>query len=135
MPRTARKKSESGVYYIVLRSNEKPLFRFPADRKRFLSILNNDTLSDATEIFAKNLSEHAVHLVLKEGLSGITTNLMRLCSRYGAYYFAGENADEQINKAQKNRLFYGRFYSAPLETPDEILKAIEKVAVIKENIN
>ncbi|MCL2061215.1 MAG: hypothetical protein FWH03_01130 [Firmicutes bacterium] len=115
MARTKRSKAASGVYYVLLRTKTRSLFETKTDYDTFLALLKNEKTRDAAEIFAYCLFSHEAHLVVKEGLSGLSTGVMRLCSRYGAYY----NDTHQTC----GRLFYGRFQSKPLEETDEILNA------------
>ena len=119
MARAARKRAESGVYFVLLRSVNRSLFCGEKEEAAFLDALSLEKTRDFCEIYAYFLSGNKAYLVVKEGLSGISTNIPRVCSSYASY----------VNKArnQKGKLFYGRFLSEPLETPGEILEATRAI--------
>lgn len=115
MARKARIRALSGVYYIRLDSVS-PLFLFEDDYPYFINLLKSEKENDFIEVYAYCLIEDSAHLVVKEGLSGISGNLMRVKSRYAAYY---------NSKYSKNGpLFKGRFFSVPLEENADIIKYV-----------
>lgn len=91
------------------------MFAEDADGEQFLKLLESEKNHDLTEIFAYCLFNRAAHLVVKEGLCGLTAVVMRLSRAYANYY------NKKYNLSGK--LFYGRFLSEPLETPETILDA------------
>ncbi len=119
MARTARVKSTSGTYHVLLRSKDEPLFCDEADATEFLQILLKEKTGDFAEIYSYCIFEHYVHLVIKEGLSSISKNIMRLCSLYGKYY----NAKYGL----QGRLFRDRFKSEPLDEMNDILECTRYV--------
>ncbi len=116
MARSPRQTAQSGIYHIVLRPNGiRALFPVDADAEKVIELLAAEQERDAAEIFAYCLLDTAAHLVYKEGISGITANMMRLARNYANY------CNQKYN--QTGKLFYGRFGSEPLETPAMILDA------------
>ena len=70
MARKAREKSESGMYHVVLKGNDKLLFAEDDDYRYFLSLLSKTAERDYLETYAYCLFSEIAHLVLKEGLRG-----------------------------------------------------------------
>lgn len=118
MARKARVRSASGIYRILLRS-DKFIFEGDKDAEAFLSFLMRQKDEDFTEIYAYCLLNHEIHLVVKEGLKGISSDIMKICSRYVAYYNESNGAD--------GPLFRGRFVSFPLDDDAAVLNAVRYV--------
>lgn len=120
MARQARQRAESGVYYVLLRSKGNEII-FPSDSEAvlFLNCLKEEREKDFTEVYAYCLFNDAVHLVIKEGLSGISRNIMRISSTYVSAL------NERYERS--GPLFYDRFYSEPLEEDRDILLATRLV--------
>lgn len=67
MPRTARKKSKSGIYHIVLRGiNRQTIFEEEEDKVKFLEILKDYKEKSRYKIYAYCLMGNHIHLLLKE---------------------------------------------------------------------
>ncbi len=68
MPRSARKKSSSGIYHIVLRGiNKQRIFEDDEDSLYFLEKLKTYKDISSFEIYAYCLMSNHVHLLMKEG--------------------------------------------------------------------
>ena len=66
MPRQARKKSNSGIYHIMLREiNGQQLFADSDDYEKFLEIFKDCKAISEFEIFAYCLMGNHIHLLLK----------------------------------------------------------------------
>ena len=64
MPRHARKKSESGIYHIMLRGiNRQVIFEDEEDNLKFLETLKNYKAISEYKIFAYCLMSNHVHLL------------------------------------------------------------------------
>ncbi len=118
MARKARVRAESGVYYVRLDSFA-PLFLHESDNLTVKDLLFYEKENDFIEVYAFCFIENCIHIVLKEGLSGISGNIMRIKSKFAAYY------NSKYNKS--GALFKGRFYSLPLEDGSAVLKAVRFV--------
>ena len=67
MSRTAREKSESGIYHVMLRgSDRKLIFMEDSDCERFIEILRKVKEQSEFELYAFCLMGNYVHLLLKE---------------------------------------------------------------------
>ena len=66
MPRQARRKSESGIYHIMLRGiNKQVIFEDEEDNFKFLETLKKYKAISGYKIFAYCLMSNHVHLLLK----------------------------------------------------------------------
>ncbi len=126
MARKARVRSQSGIYRILLRS-DKFIFCDDKDAYAFLDILARQKSDDFFEIYAYCLLNREIHLVVKEGLKGVSADIMKICSVYAAYY--------NEKNASEGALFHGRFVSFPLEDDASVLQAVRLVhrMPLKEN--
>ena len=53
MPRTARTKSESGIYHVMLRGiNQQVIFKDEEDNRKFLEVLNDCKAVSGYKLFA-----------------------------------------------------------------------------------
>lgn len=116
MPRTARLQSNSGIYHIMIRGNEKKdIFFDEEDRARFLDTLFKMKADDNYQVFAHCLMNNHVHLLIKEENDTIYRMMKRICVSY-VYYF---NAKYK----RIGHLFQDRFRSEAIEEESYILAA------------
>lgn len=108
MPRTARKKSESGIYHIILRGiNRQQIFEDDEDNLRFLETLKKYKEQCGYEIYAYCLMGNHLHILLKEGKEDLTLILKRIASSYVYWY--------NWKYHRTGHLFQDRFKSEPVE--------------------
>ncbi len=108
MPRQARKKSESGIYHIILRGNNRQkIFKDEEDHHRFLQTLKRYKEISGYELYAYCLMGNHVHLLLRSGKEPLEQLMRRLCSSYVHWY---NKKYERIGN-----LFQDRFKSEPVE--------------------
>ena len=68
MSRQARKKSESGIYHVMLRGiNQQQIFEDAEDYSKFLDILKDCKEICQFKLFAYCLMGNHIHLLMKEG--------------------------------------------------------------------
>jgi putative transposase len=108
MPRKARKKSESGIYHIIMRGiNRQTIFEDEEDGAYFLQTLRRYKEQSGYSIYAYCLMGNHVHLLLKIGTEPLEQVMRRLCGSYVYWY---------NNKYQRiGNLFQDRFKSEPVE--------------------
>ena len=116
MARKARVKSESGMYHIVLKGNDKLLFAEDDDYRHFLLLLSKICERDLLECYAYCLFSETAHLAVKEGLRPIGESIKSLVSAYAV------RCNEKYARAGK--LFYDRYISEPIETDEELTDAV-----------
>lgn len=116
MPRQGRMLSESKIYHVMIRGNErKNIFRADVDRKKFLSVLSEINKDRKFSIYAYCLMDNHVHLLINEGNEEIARIMKRINVSY-AYYF---------NKKYKRvgHLFQDRFKSEAIESKQYLMAA------------
>lgn len=107
MPRTARKKTETGIYHIMLRGTDRRLlFTDDEDCDRFIDTLKRVKEISKFQLYAYCLMGNHVHLVLREGDEPLELVFKRLGASYAYYY----NWKYQL----QGHLFQDRFRSEPI---------------------
>jgi REP element-mobilizing transposase RayT len=108
MPRKPRKRSESGIYHVMLRGiNKQIIFESDDDRYQFLSTLKRFIDAKKFLLYGYCLMDNHVHLQIQELEDDISTAIKRICSSYVLWY----------NKKYERtgHLFQERFKSEPIE--------------------
>ena len=87
MPRRARKKSESGIYHIMMRGiNRQSIFEDEEDYEKFIETIGRYKEKCGYEIFAYCLMGNHVHLLLKVGKEPLEQIMRRICGSYVYWY-------------------------------------------------
>ena len=111
MPRQARKKSESGIYHVMLRGiNQQQIFEDSEDYNKFLEVLKDCKAISEFEIFAYCLMGNHIHLLIKEGTETLEQIFKRICGRFVYWY--------NIKYQRVGHLFQDRFKSEPVDTEE-----------------
>ena len=120
MPRTARIKSSTGIYHIIIRGiNQQNIFSTDEDYERYLNTLKRYGIKGDCEIYAYCLMGNHVHLLLKEGIEPLATTMKKLGSSYVYYY------NWQYNR--KGHLYQDRFKSEPVEDDTYFLTVLRYI--------
>jgi len=120
MPRESRKRSNSGVYHIILRGiNRQQIFEDDADYSRFLEILAKYRKECGYSLYGYCLMPNHVHLVLREGKQPLETIMRRIGASFVYWYNA--------KYARTGHLFQDRFKSEPVESDTYLLTVIRYV--------
>lgn len=120
MPRQARKKSESGIYHIMLRGiNRQQIFEDAEDCFKFLEILKEYKTVSEYNIYAYCLMGNHIHLLLKEGAESLEQIFKRVCGKFVYWY----NAKYQ----RSGHLFQDRFKSEPVDTQEYLQTVIRYI--------
>ena len=116
MPRSARKRSESGIYHIVLRGiNKQTIFYDDEDKEVFLNRLKLIKTDKPYKIYAFCLMSNHVHLLVKEIEESISKLFLKILSSYVYWY---NRKYERIGN-----LFQDRFKSEVINTDSYMLCA------------
>ena len=108
MPRTARIKSKSGIYHIIMRGiNRQILFEENEDCYKFIQTLQKYKGVCKYRLYAYCLMDNHVHLLLMEGMEPLGNMMRRICSSYVLWY------NKKYDRI--GYLFQGRFKSEPVE--------------------
>ena len=111
MPRTARIKSKTGIYHVMLRGiGKQNIFEDDLDKQKFMMLLTEAKQKSQFSLYAYCLMNNHVHLLLKTGKEPLEIIIKRIGSNYAYWY---NTRYERIG-----HLFQDRFKSEPVE--DEI---------------
>ena len=106
MARTARRKSSSGYYHIMIRGvNKQVIFNDDQDRRHFVRVMRTMLERDSAELAAYCLMNNHVHFLLRADDPGAF--LKRIASSYVYYY------NRKYDRV--GHLFQDRFKSEPVD--------------------
>jgi putative transposase len=87
MPRTARVKSSTGIYHIILRGiNRETIFRDDEDSNKFLQTLSKYRAKCGFQLYAYCLMNNHIHLLIKEEAEDLSISLKRIGTSYVYWY-------------------------------------------------
>lgn len=120
MPRQMRKLSQSKIYHVMIRGNEKKdIFLDDEDRERFLYTIREKNKEKKWHMYAYCLMGNHVHLLINEGTDTISGIMQRINISY-AYYF---------NKKYKRvgHLLQDRYRSENIEDDSYLIAAMRYI--------
>jgi len=119
MPRTARKKSSTGCYHVILRGiGKQVLFEEEEDYLRFLNAVRRCLAQESFEVIAYCLMENHVHLLLRAA-SSLDRIMKRIAGSY-AFYF-------NTKYERTGHLFQDRYMSEPVEDERYLLTVVRYI--------
>ncbi len=87
MPRTARGKSMSGIYHIMLRGIYKQIiFEDDEDMRKFIEVMSKYKHISNFELYGYCLMDNHIHLLIKESAEPISMIIKRLSSSFVYWY-------------------------------------------------
>ena len=108
MSRAARKLSESGIYHVMLRGNDRQkVFLEEEDRQYWISLLNRYKSVSQFELYAYCLMGNHVHMLLRTGAEPLEKVFRRLGSAFVYWY--------NLKYDRVGHLFQDRFRSEAVE--------------------
>jgi Transposase and inactivated derivatives len=108
MPRGARKKSESGVYHVMLRGiNRQTIFLDDEDSEKYLQCVEECKAISGFQLYAYCLMGNHIHLLLKEEKEPLELIFKRIGARYVFWY--------NWKYKRSGHLFQDRFKSETVE--------------------
>lgn len=120
MPRSARKRSESGFYHIICRGSAKQIiFEDDDDRAFFMERLSSLLITHEGILVCWCLMDNHVHLVIRADLGALSLLMQALLTSYSGYF-------NRVHQ-RTGPLFEGRFKSEAIETDAHLLSAIRYV--------
>jgi putative transposase len=120
MPRTARTRSKTGIYHVMLRGNErKNIFKDDEDKTKFLDILFRKKEDENYFLYAYCLMDNHLHLIIKENKIDIAAIMKGIGIAY-AYYF-----NQKYRRV--GHVFQDRFKSEIVEDESYLLSVIRYV--------
>lgn len=107
MPRQARKKSESGIYHVMLRGIDRQMiFEDTEDHIHFLKIVKECREQCGFQLYAYCLMGNHVHLLIQVQEDNLETIFKKIGGRYVYYY--------NVKYQRVGHLFQDRFKSEPI---------------------
>lgn len=120
MSRTPRKKSESGIYHIMLRGiNQQVIFEDDEDYFKFIETLKKYKAISGYKIFAYCLMSNHIHILLKTEKEDIDIIIKRIAGSYVYWY--------NWKYYRKGHLFQDRFKSEPVENDECFLTVLRYI--------
>lgn len=120
MPRVARRKSESGIYHVVLRGiNRQTIFADDEDNEKFMHVLSDCKKISGYKLFAFCLMGNHVHLLIKE----VGESLEKIFKRIGVRYVSWYNRKYE----RSGHLFQDRFRSEPVDNDGYFLTVLRYI--------
>lgn len=120
MARSARKKSRTGIYHIMLRGiNRQIIFEDNEDYRNFIGTIKEIQEKSGYELYAYCLMSNHIHLLLKE----VTEDLGIAFRRIGASYVYWYN----WKYSRRGHLFQARYKSEAVETDSYFLTVLRYI--------
>lgn len=120
MPRSARTRSETGVYHVMVRGiNRQDIFLDNSDRTKYLETLDKVKARSGCLIHGYCLMNNHIHLLMAEGSEGIGPTMKRLGSAYVFWY------NHKYDRV--GHLFQDRFLSEPINNEAYLLTALRYI--------
>jgi len=120
VPRSARKKSNTGIYHIVLRGiNKQNVFLDNEDSSAYLHTLAKFREQSGYEIYAYCLMSNHIHLLMKEGSESLSIAFRRIGASFVYWY------NHKYDRV--GHLFQDRFISEAVETDSYLLTVMRYI--------
>lgn len=120
MPRHARRRSESGIYHVMLRGiNRQVIFLDDEDCEKYLQCLGICKELSQFALLAYCLMGNHVHLLIQEGKEPLELVFKRLGCRYVYWY--------NWKYKRTGHLFQDRFKSEPVDNDPQLLAVLRYI--------
>jgi len=120
VPRTARKRSETSVYHIMMRGNNRQkIFNSVEDKDRITEIIYKNIATDGAVLYAYCIMDNHLHMVIREINSSISQTMKRIGTSYAWFY--------NKKHVRIGHVFQDRFKSEVIENDNRLLAAVRYV--------
>ena len=120
MPRTARKKSSTGIYHIMLRGiDRQKIFRDRKDYSHFMIILRECKEKSDFKLYAYCLMPNHVHFLIKSENEPLDIIMKRIASRYASWF--------NFKYQRIGHLFQDRYKSECVENEEYFLTVLRYI--------
>jgi len=120
MARQARRKSETGIYHVVLRGiDRKTLFEDGEDYDRFMELLQKYKEVGGYRLFAYCLMSNHVHLLIKTEKEDIALSMKRIAGSYAYWY--------NVKYRRSGYLYQDRYKSEAVEDEEYLLAVLRYI--------
>lgn len=132
MPRTAREKSRTGIYHMILRGlNRQTIFEDEEDATKFMRTLEHYQKECEFKLYAYCLMGNHVHLLMKEGKEKLGITMRRIGASYVYWY--------NWKYERSGHLFQDRYKSEAVENDRYFITVVRyihqnpvKAGIVKE---
>ena len=120
MPRYARKRSETGIYHIMMRGiNRQNIFEDEEDKDQLLKRIERCKNEQICEIYGYCLMDNHIHLIIKELTETISTIVKKISGSYVYWY------NHKYDRC--GHLFQERYKSEVIETDGVLLMVLRYI--------
>lgn len=120
MSRSARKRSATGVYHVMLRGiNRQEIFKDDEDYRRFLRTLTDCKHISGFDLYAYCLMPNHIHLLIREKGEPLELIVKRIGSRFVWWY--------NLKYERVGHLFQDRYKSEPVEDDSYFLTVLRYI--------
>jgi putative transposase len=120
MPRSAREKSSTGIYHIMIRGiNKQIIFEDNEDYEKFIQIIRDYKSLCSYQVYAFCLMNNHIHLLLKEGKEDLGIVFRRIGARFVYWY--------NLKYKRSGHLFQDRYKSEPVENDTYFLTVLRYI--------
>ena len=120
MARSAREKSTSGIFHVMMRGiNKQVVFEDEEDKEKFLGIIERYKIISKYEIYGYCLMNNHIHMLLKENGESISAAIKRISSSYVYWY--------NMKYGRCGHLFQERFKSEIVENDAYLLTVLRYI--------
>lgn len=129
MPRIKREISETGIYHVMTRGNDKKnIFIDNEDKEQYISILKEKKEESNYILYAYCIMTNHSHLIIKEANESLSNIMKRINISYALYF------NKKYGKI--GHVFQDRYLSEPIEDDNYLLIAVRYIHYnpIKANI-
>ncbi len=120
MTRQPRKLSNTGIYHIIIRGNErKNIFQDSDDKQRFLDGIESKKKESSFIVYAYCLMDNHVHLLLNTNNDDLAAIMKSIAVRYASFY------NRKYNRI--GHVFQDRFKSEPVEDERYLLAVVRYI--------
>ncbi len=120
MPRSARERSRTGIYHVMLRGiNRQTIFEDKEDAEKFLYTLEDAKKTSGFELYAYCLMTNHIHLLVKENQEDFGQSMKRIGAKYVYWY--------NVKYERTGHLFQDRFKSEVVENEEYLLSALRYI--------
>jgi len=120
MPRHARKKSQTGIYHVIMRGiNQQVIFEDDEDNERFIETLKTGKAKSGYKLYAYCLMGNHFHLLLKVEKEDLELVIKRIAGSYVFWY--------NLKYHRSGHLFQDRFKSETVESDPYLLTVLRYI--------
>lgn len=120
MARVARKQSETGIYHIMLRGNNRQqIFLDDEDNETFIGIIKEYKVICNFSLLAYCLMGNHIHILIKTNEIPVANIMKRIVVKFVYYY--------NIKYSRVGHLFQDRFKSEPVENDEYLFQVVRYI--------